>query len=215
MKPFRLPVVLFAVMCLTWSATASPAPQVYLLRGIFNVSVGLDALAAKLGRIGIAASVYGNDDAGQVAALAAQEYHDGNARPIILIGHSLGAGAVVDVARQLNASGIPVALLITLDPVGTGPVPANVARAINLYVSGGQGVPVRADSGFRGDLSNADLRGEGLDHMTIQSAESMHRRLIAYVRGAAGGGSAAPVRHHAAGPAHRRSRSDGVNRPTW
>jgi len=215
MKPFRLPGVLIALVCLTWSATASAAPHVYLLRGIFNVSVGLDALAAELGRIGIAASVYGNDDAGQVAALAAQNYRDGSARPIILIGHSLGAGAVVDVARQLNAAGIPVRLLITLDPVGTNPVPGNVARAINLYVSGGQGVPVQADAEFRGTLSNADLQSEGLDHMTIQSAASMHRRLIAYVREAAGRGADAVIlRHHAGGLVHRHGRSGGAHHLT-
>ena len=60
MKPFRLSGcgVLTVLLCLSWSGAASAAAHVYLLRGIFNVSVGLDALAAKLGRIGIAASVY-------------------------------------------------------------------------------------------------------------------------------------------------------------
>jgi pimeloyl-ACP methyl ester carboxylesterase len=208
MKPFRLSGcgVLTVLLCLSWSGAASAAVHVYLLRGIFNVSVGLDALAAKLGRIGIAASVYGHDNADTVTALAAQGYRNGTARPIILIGHSLGAGAVVEVARQLNASGIPVGLLITLDPVGANPVPGNVGRAVNLYVSGEQGVQVQADAGFRGSLSNMDFRSEGMDHMTIQSADSIHRRLIGYVGAAAGGGGRVASRsaHHAGGPRFHR-----------
>jgi pimeloyl-ACP methyl ester carboxylesterase len=172
---------------LSWSGVARAAGHVYLLRGIFNVSVGLDVLAGKLARQGVAATVYGHDEASTVATLAAQQFHSGTARPIVLIGHSLGAGAAVAVARQLDGAGIPVALLVLLDPVAQEAVPSNVGRAVNLYVSGGQGTTVNAASGFHGSLNNLDFRNAGMDHMSIQAADSVHLQIIGYVRAAASG----------------------------
>ena len=170
------------------SPVAHASAHVYLLRGIFNVSVGLDALAGKLAHQGVPATVYGHAESSTVATLAAQQYHSGTARPIILIGHSLGAGAAVSVAQQLNSSGIPVALLVLLDPVSSEAVPTNVGRAVNLYVSGGQGTQVGAAPGFRGRLNNLDYKSAGMDHMSIQAADSIHRQIIGYVHAAVGGG---------------------------
>src|SRR6202023_122089 len=129
MKSFRrLTLCALAVLLgVAWTDAAHAGAHVYLLRGIFNVSVGLDALAGKLARQGVAATVYGHDESSTVATLAAQQYQGGTARPIILIAHSLGAAAAVTIARQLNGSGIPVALLVLLDPVSGEAVPPNVA----------------------------------------------------------------------------------------
>jgi len=190
MSSFR-PATLCAVamlLGLSWTGVARASGHVYLLRGIFNVSVGLDALAGKLAHQGVAATVYGHGEASTVATLAAQQYHSGTARPIVLIGYSLGAGAAVAVAQQLNGSGIPVALLVLLDPVSSEAVPPNVGRAVNLYVSGGQGTQVGAAAGFRGRLNNLDFKSAGMDHMSIQAADSIHRQIIGYVHAAAGGG---------------------------
>jgi acetyl esterase/lipase len=163
---------------------------VYLLRGIFNVSVGLDVLAVKLQQTGIAATVYGHDEAGTVAAAALAQYQSG-ARSIILVGHSLGAGAALSVARQLGNSGVPVALVVLLDPVSSAAVPSNVGRAVNFYVSGGLGTTVQAGEGFRGSLANMDFRSAGMDHMSIQAADPIHRQIIGLIRAAAGGAAAA------------------------
>lgn len=172
-----------------WAARSGP--HVYLLRGIFDVSVGLDELAAKFGRMGITASVYGHADEGNVAAEAMRDYKSGKVRSIILIGHSLGAGAVLQVARDLKEANIPVTLLIALDPVSANTVPPNVRRAINYYVSG-SGVTVDREPGFRGELKNIDVSGEpGMNHMAVQATETMHRRMIGYVRAAVGGTPAA------------------------
>jgi pimeloyl-ACP methyl ester carboxylesterase len=202
MHSFR-PAMLCALVVLlglSWTNVVQASAHVYLLRGIFNVSVGLDALAGKLAHQGVVATVYGHDQSSAVATVAAQQYNSGTARPIILIGHSLGAGAAVSVAQQLNSSGIPVALLVLLDPVSPEAVPPNVGRAVNLYVSGGQGTQVGAAPGFRGSLNNLDYKSAGMDHMSIQAADSIHRQIIGYVHAATGGGGGVRTASPAAAP---------------
>ena len=61
---------------------------------------------------------------------------------IIIYGHSWGATETVVFARELEKSGIPVLLTIQVDSIGklgrnNSMIPANVAKAINLYQSGG------------------------------------------------------------------------------
>ena len=176
---------LLALLCLFANGMASAArseTHAYLLRGIFNVSVGLDVLASKLAKRGIAASVYGPLDENSVVDVAIQDYRSGKARSIVLIGHSLGAGAAVSVASRLAEAGVPVALLVLLDPKGSFRVPRNVSRAVNFYIPQ-TGAAVAAASGFRGSLTNINVGGvPGMDHMTIQSLDSMHQRIIGYVR---------------------------------
>jgi hypothetical protein len=192
MKSIRLltPFILVLLLCFAWHGAARAAgSHVYFIRGIFNVSVGLDAMAA---RVGIPSSIFGDGDGGTIAAQATADYQSGRAHTIILVGHSLGAGTAVEVARQLNSAGVPVALVLLLDPVGASAVSPNVARVINLYVSGGQGVSVGAEPGFRGSLNNVDVKNDPArpDHMTIQSAPSMQAKIISYIRSAAGSGGA-------------------------
>ena len=187
-----IPCVLALGLCLvaTGGAAAASRTHVYLVRGIFNVSVGLDALARKLARTGVATSVHGHGDGGSVASEAIADYKSGRVRSIILIGHSLGAGAVVDVAHQLNDAGVPVSLLIALDPVSSASVSPNVRRAVDYYVHG-SGVPLASQPGFHGQLQNIDVGGEpGMDHMAVQETEKMHARMIGNVRAAAGAPSA-------------------------
>jgi hypothetical protein len=168
-------------------AAAAGATHVYLLRGIFNVSVGLDALAAQLNRRGIATTVAGHGESGAVAAEAIRDYRSGKVRTIILIGHSLGGGAVFSVADALDAAHIPVALVISLESGSSGPVPPNVRREVNFYIAG-SGVPVAAAAGFRGSLQNVDVsRIPGMSHMAIQSMPSMQQRMIGLVSAARGG----------------------------
>jgi pimeloyl-ACP methyl ester carboxylesterase len=214
--------LLIMLLGLAWSGPAharnvhASSAHVYLLRGIFNVSVGLDALADKLRRIGIAATVYGHEEEGTVAADALQQYQAGGAHPIILVGHSLGAGAAVSVARRLGNSGIPVALVVLLDPVSSGAVPSNVGRAINFYVSGGLGTTVQAEAGFRGSVANMDFKNAGMDHMSIQAADPIHRQIIGYIlaagAGAAGGHEASPSAGRAARAFHRHRHAGGAHR---
>lgn len=192
-------LVLLLCLFANGAAQAGGRTHVYLMRGIFDLSVGLDALAGKFTRMGIAASVYGHADEGSVAAEAIRDYKSGRVQTVILIGHSLGAGAVVAVAHELNEAHVPVALLIALDPVFSLTVSPNVRRAVNFYVAG-SGQPVDKEPGFRGTLTNLDVSGEpGMDHMAVQSADKMHARMIGFVRGALGGGANAAAAGNKAG----------------
>lgn len=156
--------------------------HVYLLRGIFGVSTGLDVLAAKLRQRGINATVHGHGEAGALAAQAASAYKNGKERTIILIGHSLGGAAVLAMAAELGRAGVPVALIIPIDPVGATSVSSNVRRVINLYVSEGMGAAVTASTGFHGSIRNLDFKGrpDG-SHMALQASERIHRQIIGYV----------------------------------
>ena len=61
---------------------------------------------------------------------------------IIIYGHSWGASAVVELARELQKDRIPVLLTIQVDSISKPGqddhlIPANVARAVNFYQTGG------------------------------------------------------------------------------
>jgi hypothetical protein len=71
--------------------------------------------------------------------LSPQEKH--NAR-IIIFGHSWGASETVELARQLEKDGVPVALTIQVDSVSKmgendSLIPENVAQAVNFFQTNG------------------------------------------------------------------------------
>src|ERR1700761_3178099 len=114
-------------------AQAVSRPHVYLMRGLLNIfSLGMDQLAVQIQRHGIDASVYNHTLADSVDAQIVQRYRAGDHGPYILIGHSLGADAVMWMAQQLNAQGVPVALVVPVDGTGSSVAPRNVACVINL-----------------------------------------------------------------------------------
>ena len=77
---------------------------------------------------------------------------------LILYGHSFGGAAVVKLARQLQAFGIPVLLTVQIDSVGRGDarIPPNVRRAANLYQKQGWFIrgeaPIRAEDGAKTEI---------------------------------------------------------------
>jgi hypothetical protein len=82
-----------------------------------------------------------------------------------------GANNVIDMARVLEAHNVPVALLVTLAPYKQNSLPANVMRAINYYQSSGWGDPVTAEPGFRGKLSNIDVKEDStVSHTNIDKS---------------------------------------------
>ena len=156
--------------------------HVYLLRGFMNLSRGLDVLAEKLRRRGIHATVHGHGEAGALAEEAARNYKSGREGRIILIGHSMGGTAVLAMAEQLGRAGVPVALVVPIDPTSTIPVSSNVRRVVNLYISNGMGTAVDRGTKFHGQLQNVDFKDRpDMGHLAIQKSDKVHQQVIGYV----------------------------------
>jgi pimeloyl-ACP methyl ester carboxylesterase len=145
-------------------------PHVYLMRGLLNIfSLGMDQLATEIQSHGIEASVYNHTLADSVVAEIAQKYKSGDHGPYILVGHSLGADAVMTMAQSLNAQGVPVALVVPFDGTGSYLAPKNVACVLNLTQR--TYAYMRPGSGFRGKLQNVDVSSDpGIDHFTIDKS---------------------------------------------
>ncbi len=165
-------------------------PQVYLLRGFLNVfSLGMDDLAGKLQADGIPATVTNHADADFVASRILSAYNGGDHGPVVLIGHSLGADAVVEVADALARYNIPVALLVMFDGTAPHQIPGNVVSAINYT----KHFMVTPGYGSRGAVSNVDLSGDpGIDHLSIDTAPSLQAQTLNYVLQATSPVSPAP-----------------------
>jgi len=89
--------------------------EVYLLRGFADVfSGGLDQLGADLARAGIPAKVVNHGAWKSVCEKIAANQKKYGRKPVILIGHSLGANSAISMAQQLKKTGVTVTLLVTL-----------------------------------------------------------------------------------------------------
>ena len=76
--------------------------------------------------------------------------------PLVIVGYSTGAYTACDVANRLAQTGIPIDLLVTIDPPPTSNprVPPNVRHCFNYYetnvrgillLSGSQALPMPPD----------------------------------------------------------------------
>jgi pimeloyl-ACP methyl ester carboxylesterase len=149
---------------------AASHPHVYLMRGLLNIfSLGMDQMAVQLARHGIDASVYNHSVAEGVVGDIVAKYRAGDHGPYILVGHSLGADAVMTMAQELNARGIPVALVVPFDGTGSYLATRNVACVLNLTQR--EYAYMRPGAGFHGSLRNVDVSSDtSIDHFTIDKS---------------------------------------------
>jgi thioesterase domain-containing protein len=154
--------------------------KVYLLRGLTNVlSPGIDQLANDLRKKNISATVTNHLLWNDLAAEAIQDCMSGRAGSIVLVGHSLGASAAIDVAEQLRQAGFQVALIVMFDPVTRTSVPGNVHLLKNFYLSSGWGTPVQPGEHFHGLLRNVDLKSHTeLGHVSLTTAPSIQKEVM-------------------------------------
>jgi hypothetical protein len=181
-------IVLMMICFGTSPATAQPRAHVYLLRGLMNIfSLGMDSLAVEIQHYGIYATVHNHGEWQTLADQAAAAYHAGREGPIIIIGHSLGADAVMEMSAYLGRKGVPVALAVPFDAKQSYATPSNVGRLLNL-THVGYGYMSRG-VGFQGPLSNVDVsRDSSIDHLNIDKSPRLHRQVLAAVLAVVGKG---------------------------
>ncbi|KTD47686.1 hypothetical protein [Legionella quateirensis] len=112
-------------------------------------------------------------------------YRQKEHRPIILIGHSLGANEQIKVARNLNDAGVPVALLVTVDAVSQTIVPPNVKQVLNVYKPGYvpmfSGLKLRAVNPEATHIENVNvdsLKEVNVNHFTIDKDKVVQAMIL-------------------------------------
>jgi Thioesterase domain len=160
---------------------AESRAHVYLLRGLMNIfSLGMDTLAEQLNRRGVYATVHGYGEWQSLADRAAVDFKAGKEGPIILIGHSLGADAVMEMAAYLGRKGIPVALVVPFDGTQSFAASDNVAHVLNLTQR--DYAYMRRGPGFHGTLANVDVSSDpSIDHINIDKSPRLHARVVSEV----------------------------------
>jgi len=204
----QITAVLAGVLIAMCLATAGKAQQpnadhargrAYLFYGLIAaIDWGMDELAARINRGGVAASTNSHMSWRSVADQAISDYRR-DPKPIAVVGHSIGGDSAIQFAQALGSARVPVSLLITYDPNrGAGSVPANVHRYINLYQSSnilGGGDLVQG-SGFHGHYASYNLKDRSeIIHVNLDKFSRIQELLAAKVRsmGAGGEGEAVPL----------------------
>src|SRR6516165_5557978 len=189
------------------AAQPQPRAHVYLLRGLLKIfSLGMDSLAEELKGRDVDATVHGYSEWQTLADQAAADYKARKEAPIILIGHSLGADAVMEMAAYLGRKGVPLALVVPFDCTKSFAASDNVARVLYLTHSGTYASP-RGGPGFHGTLATVDVSSDpDIDHINIDKSPRLHARVVAEVL--------AVVGNHNAHTKKGKGANVGTARPT-
>jgi hypothetical protein len=98
----------------------------------------------------------------------------------VLVGHSLGADAVMFMAEYLGKKGVPVALVVPFDGTGSFAASSNVGQVYNLTQR--DYAYMRKGAGFRGTLNNVDVSGQGYGHIDIDKSARLHALVLARIQ---------------------------------
>jgi hypothetical protein len=198
-----LAAVLIAACLATTGEAATPDTvhgRAYLFRGLIGlIDWGMDQLAARVDRSGVAANINSYFTWRDIANQAISDYRR-DPKPISVVGHSIGGDAAVEFAEALGAAHVPVALLITYDPNRSAHnVPANVERYIDLYQSSNilGGGDLAPGPGFHGHYASYNLKDRPeVIHVNLDKFDGIQKQLAGKIRAAAagGGGEAVPLR---------------------
>src|SRR5579871_300871 len=167
-------------------SSIQPQGRAYLFRGALGLifSRGMDKLADKIRRTGITANVYEFTICNLITSSTIEDYKR-NPFPIILIGHSMGGRCALQFSEKLKDEGIPVSLVVTIDPAHLSPdVPSNVERFINIFLSKDVlgGGDIKPSKDFPGHYASYDMdqHGEVL-HINIDKMDLIHQQLVSKI----------------------------------
>jgi hypothetical protein len=168
--------------------TSANAEEVYFIRGAFNVfSRGMDQMVAQLRARGVNARSYSNGQwAGLARDIVARNKQGKVSYPIIIAGHSVGGQEAPRFADALARAGVPVALVVGVDPGFAPPPPftAGSPRVVNFWIAGSaRGNPYRSSGSFSGSIQNVYIRsfGSTVDHVGIDKDPKVQARIVGLV----------------------------------
>lgn len=177
-----------AAMSLLFSSLAFSAPaaseEVYMIRGFLNVfSDGMNQMTRQLKARGIRARAISNGDWRNAANdIIRRSKSKRVSYPIVIVGHSLGGVEAPRFANALGAAGVPVALVIGLDP-GFSQPPAftkGAKRVVNYKIPSGKNY--RRGSGFKGSITTIDVSKYGTDHVGIDKNKKVQSLVVKRIR---------------------------------
>lgn len=162
----------------------SMAEEVYVIRGFTNVfSYGMDEIVKKLQHMGINASIHSNGEWTKLTQnIIDRAKHNRVSYPIIIMGHSLGGVEAPKFANELAQHGIPVALVVGLDP-GFPPVNSfgpGVRNVLNIKLPSGR--DYIGGNGFQGKVLTIDARKYNVSHTSIDDSEEVQSLIIDAVK---------------------------------
>ncbi len=156
-------------------------PDVYLLRGFANIfSTGIDEIGTALQAAGVDAHVEGNAAWRLVANRIISDRQKYGPQPVILVGHSLGANAIISIAEVLEKRGIRVDYMASFAATAPDPLPGNIRRVVNFYFSQhGWGLPLVPGPRFKGKLDNRDFSGvKDVGHFNIEKQRPLQAEVV-------------------------------------
>lgn len=119
-------------------ASRGGGTHLYVLLGLGGNSPGLAEWGYRMQRSGIPTTVASHADEPALAQQAIADYKSGRVRSIKIVGHSLGGSAASDMAATLGQAGVPVQLLVSMDPPGGASTSANVRNFVNMVPRAGE-----------------------------------------------------------------------------
>lgn len=185
--------------CASGAASGTRPATVYVFRAIGGkfVSREMDDLAARIEACGFEVGVYNYTGWMRPSKQAVARYRSETVKsPIIAVGWSAGGDSAIRFALGLKRAGVPVDLIITLDPTRiANRVPANVGRFINIYNSAhafGGGDPSPA-ADYKGHFASVDLRNySDIWHLYLPRMKGLQDLILAKIVEVAAASGAAP-----------------------
>lgn len=189
--------LLFVLACLVAPAAPARVPnpgqprgRVYLIRGQGWVfSGGWAVLRDRLRAAGVSAEDVSDLDGNWVADHLLTDHRAGRLRePVVLVGHSRGGRQALSVAGKLRREGIRIDLILTADVMRPPEVPANVGRAVNLYLTKRRlypACPLKPAPGSPAAIENVALDApgspfhpHGLHHLNFTDSDEVQEYLF-------------------------------------